>query len=133
MIFNMAGKGGGVALPHPIQAGEVVAAQDTTKYSSSVGAYVNIGNTITIKKAGTYRFRYNCLSDGNPRVQITKNGAAVPSSEANGTKTMDVECSANDVFIRQIRQYDTYYRAYTTLFQASILWPEVTEKLSELV
>lgn len=100
----------GSGLPSTITAGDtpVMASWTTSKVTNSSNE-TDTGVSLTIKKAGTYRFKILASSSGNsysgssyPTVYLYKNGSSVESASINTSSTLslpsfDVACAAGDI------------------------------------
>lgn len=100
----------GSGLPSTITAGDtpVMASWTTSKVTNSSNE-TDTGVSLTIKKAGTYRFKILASSSGNsysgssyPTVYLYKNGSSVESASINTSSTLslpsfDVACAVGDV------------------------------------
>lgn len=101
---------GGSGLPSTITAGDTPVASSwvTSKVTDSSNE-TDTGVSLTIKKAGTYRFKILASSSGNsyngssyPTVYLYKNGFSVESASINISSTLslpsfDVACAVGDV------------------------------------
>lgn len=100
----------GSGLPSTITAGDTPVASSwvTSKVTDSSNE-TDTGVSLTIKKAGTYRFKILASSSGNsyngssyPTVYLYKNGSSVESASINTSSTLslpsfDVACVVGDV------------------------------------
>lgn len=138
--------GGGVEFPSAPTAG------DTPIWFSSSAISLSITNTwkdiptrtITIKKAGTYRFKYTVAmygSAGPNYARLVKNGTEVSSSIHSCTngeaslKVIDVACAANDVIKEQGMTDSNNGQAFTAFpfLMVSVLAADVQSAISEIV
>ena len=114
-IMNMfPGGGGGISFPSTPSAGDTpLFAALTTKSANSTN-WTNLFATFTIKKAGTYRFKYaaqDISSNLYTYAHLAKNGTEVADSlitigsgiKSVYMKTIDVACAQNDVIAYQMR------------------------------
>ena len=116
---------------------ESIVAGDTAVLSSSKLAatisstgMTNTGISITITKAGTYRFKFGCgrtNTSGTWTTQLYKNGSAISGATATwssyqGTCKADVTCAAGDVIAIYGRARSTSYRLIVGQLVACIEW-----------
>lgn len=97
----------GITLPDVIVAGDTPVMGVFTPKSTNSTTITELGISMTMPRAGTYRFRAPCgfsgLVGGSPIIHLYKNGAeaaqySVPTNDTSKTTaTFDVECAAGDV------------------------------------
>lgn len=98
---------GGLALPDTIVAGDTPVMGVFTPKSTNSTTITELGISMTMPRAGTYRFRapcgFNGMTGGSPIIHLYKNGTeaaqyTVPTNQTSETTaTFDVECAAGDV------------------------------------
>lgn len=125
------GEGGSGGAPSTIVAGDTpVASSSTLAATINSTSMTATGISITIKKAGTYRFKFGAgrtSTSGTWTTQLYKNGSAISGATATwssyqGTCTKDVSCAAGDVIQIYGRSRSTYYRLIVGQLVACIDW-----------
>lgn len=123
--------GGGGGAPSTIVAGDTpVLSSDTLASTINSTSMTNTGISVTIKKAGTYRFKFGCgrtSTSGTWTTQLYKNGSAVSGatvtwSSYQGTCKADVTCAAGDVISIYGRSRSSTYRLIVGQLVACIDW-----------
>ncbi len=107
VVAGTAKSAAGIALPDVIVAGDTPVMGVYTPKKMQSTTLTELGITLTMPKAGTYRFYIPCgfygMTGGSPTVYLYKNGAkaneyAIPTNDATKTTPyFDVECAAGDV------------------------------------
>ena len=106
IVGTAASSGSGGNLPATITAGDtpIMASMSGKKISSTT--VTNTGLSLTMSKAGTYRFRVSAAvvssyGSGSPTVYLYKNGSQVSSKTVSSSTvnpvSFDLECAAGDV------------------------------------
>ena len=111
---------GGGGLPAEIVAGDTPVMMDGRVVTATSSSWAETAMTITIPKAGTYRFKWimgDSYSGYTRATRLYKNGVAAGtehSYNAHGDVycTDDIECAAGDVmtmYIKGYRNFGSYY------------------------
>lgn len=123
--------GGSGGAPSTIVAGDTpVLSSSKLAYTCTATSMTATGISITITKAGTYRFKFSCgrtSTSGTWTTQLYKNGSAVSGatvtwSSYQGTCTADIACSAGDTIQIYARSRSTSYRNIVGQLVACIDW-----------
>ncbi|HPY36752.1 MAG TPA: hypothetical protein PLH38_02865 [Clostridia bacterium] len=136
--FFIVSGGGGIELPDTIEAGDNLLLYSVYPVTMSGGAmWLDYPVcAITIKRFGTYRFKYRTYgcswTDG---ARLTKNGDVIANSiitpVANAVlKVIDVYCEANDVI--KLQGYKTA-GIVDPIFLVSIAVPEISSAISTII
>lgn len=121
----------GVTVPTTITAGDTpVLCSSTLAYTCTATSMTNTGISITVPRAGTYRFKFSCgrtNTSGTWTAQLYKNGSAVSRATATwnqyqGTYNGTVTCNANDTIAIYARSRGSSYRAIIGQLVACIEW-----------
>lgn len=122
---------GGITIPSEIKAGNTpVLSSSTLAYTCASTYAVATGISITVPRAGTYRFKFSCgrtNTSGTWTTQLRKNGTAVSGATATwssyqGSCTADVSCNANDKIEIYAQSRGTSYRSIIGQLVACIDW-----------
>jgi len=125
------GSGNGIELPDTIVAGDTpVLSSSTLAHTCNSTTATATGISITVPKAGTYRFKFGCgrtNTSGTWTTQLYKNGTAISNATATwssyqGTCSADVQCAANDKIEIYAQSRSTSYRSIITQLVACIDW-----------
>lgn len=118
-------------LPSSIVAGDTpVLSSSKLVYTCTATSMTATGISVSITKAGTYRFKFSCgrtSTSGTWTTQLYKNGSAVSGatvtwSSYQGTCTADISCSAGDTIEIYARSRSTSYRNIVGQLVACIDW-----------
>lgn len=118
-------------LPSSIVAGDTpVLSSSKLAYTCTATSMTATGISVSITKAGTYRFKFSCgrtNTSGTWTTQLYKNGSAVSGatvtwSSYQGTCTADIACSAGDTIEIYARSRSTSYRNIVGQLVACIDW-----------
>lgn len=131
-IFGVAGSLQSGGAPSPIVAGDApiyYTQMVGERYANSYGA---TGISYTVKKAGTYRFKYWVMRERTSGCgsQLRKNGTVVHentdfSSVGEGydqENVVDIACSAGDVVVVWLKGYSSSYGALCNSMAVCIDW-----------
>ena len=122
---------GGITIPNTITGGDTpVLASSTLAYTCTATSMTNTGISVTIPRAGTYRFKFSCgrtSTSGTWTAQLYKNGSAVSGATATwsqyqGTYNGTVSCAAGDTITIYARSRGTNYRSIIGQLVACIDW-----------
>lgn len=122
---------GGVSVPSTITAGDTpVLFSSTMAHTCTSTSATATGISITVPRAGTYRFKFSCArtnTSGTWTAQLRKNGTAVSGATATwnqyqGSYSGDVQCNANDKIEIYSQSRGTSYRLITGQLIACIDW-----------
>ena len=125
------GSGTGISIPDTIIAGDTpVLVSSTMAHTCTSTSATATGISITVPRAGTYRFRFPCArtnTSGTWTAQLYKNGTAVSGATATwnqyqGTCSADVQCNANDKIEIYAQSRGSSYRLITGQLVACIDW-----------
>lgn len=123
--------GGSGGAPSTIVAGDTpVLSSSKLAYTCNSTSMTATGISVSITKAGTYRFKFSCgrtSTSGTWTTQLYKNGSAVSGatvtwSSYQGTCTADIACSAGDTIEIYARSRSTSYRNIVGQLVACIDW-----------
>lgn len=121
--------GGG--FPSTITAGDTpVLFSSTMAHTCTSTTATATGISITVPRAGTYRFKFSCARTNTSdtfTAQLRKNGTAVSCATATwssyqGSCTADISCNANDKIEIYSQSRGTSYRLITGQLIACIDW-----------
>ena len=121
----------GIELPDTIVAGDTpVLSSSTLMHTCTSTSNTATGISITIPKAGTYRFKFGCArtsTTGTFTAQLYKNGSAISNATAtwsqyHGSYSGDIQCNAGDKIEIYSKSRGTSYRLVTTQLVACIDW-----------
>lgn len=122
---------GGLEVPSTITAGDTpVLVSSTMAHTCTSTSMTATGISITVPKAGTYRFKFSCgrtNTSGTWTAQLYKNGSAISNATATwssyqGTYSGDISCAANDKIEIYVKSRGTSYRLITGHLTACINW-----------
>ena len=125
------GTSGGITMPSEIKAGNTpVLSSATMAHTCTSTSATATGISITVPRAGTYRFKFSCArtnTTGTYTAQLRKNGTAVSGATATwssyqGSCTADISCNANDKIEIYSTSRGTSYRLITGQLIACIDW-----------
>lgn len=125
------GAGGGLTIPTTITAGDTpVLFSSTMAHTCTSTTATATGISITVPRAGTYRFKFSCArtnTSGTWTAQLRKNGTAVSNATATwnqyqGSYSGDIQCNANDKIEIYATSRGTSYRLITGQLIACINW-----------
>lgn len=125
------GGGGGITVPDTITAGDTpVLVSTTMAHTCTATTATATGISITVPRAGTYRFKFSCArtnTSGTWTAQLRKNGTAVSGATATwsqyqGSYNGTVQCNANDKIEIYAQSRGTSYRLITGQLVACIDW-----------
>lgn len=125
------GGGGGITVPSTIVAGDTpVLVSSTMMHTCTSTSATATGISITVPRAGTYRFKFSCArtnTSGTWTAQLRKNGTAVSGATATwdnyqGSYNGTVQCNANDKIEIYATSRGTSYRLITGQLVACIDW-----------
>lgn len=128
-IFGVTGTYDGA--PSTIVAGDTaVLSSSTMAYTTTSTSMTATGISISIPKAGTYRFKFSCgrtSTSGTWTAQLYKNGSAVSGATATwsqyqGTCSVDITCNAGDTIEIYARSRGSNYRSIVGQLVACIDW-----------
>jgi len=103
---SSSGSSSGSGLPNTIIAGDTPVIANWTGKNITATTATDTGIAITIKKAGTYRFKIpavakSSFSSGSPTVSLYKNGTSANSTTITSSTveciSFDLECAVGDV------------------------------------
>ena len=123
--------GTGISIPDTITAGDTpVLVSSTMAHTCTATTATATGISITVPRAGTYRFKFSCArtnTSGTWTAQLYKNGTAVSGATATwnqyqGTYDGTVTCNANDKIEIYATSRGTSYRLMTGQLVACIDW-----------
>ena len=123
--------GGGSSVPTTITAGDTpVLFSSTMAHTCTSTSATATGISITVPRAGTYRFKFSCArtnTSGTWTAQLRKNGTAISNATATwnqyqGTYSGDIQCNANDKIEIYAQSRGTSYRLITGQLIACINW-----------
>ena len=123
--------GGGITIPSTITAGDTpVLFSSTMAHTCTSTSATATGISITVPRAGTYRFKFSCArtnTSGTWTAQLYKNGSAVSNATATwssyqGSYSGDIQCAANDKIEIYAKSRGTSYRLITGQLIACINW-----------
>ena len=121
----------GISIPDTIVAGDTpVLVSSTMAHTCTATTATATGISITVPRAGTYRFKFSCArtnTSGTWTAQLYKNGTAVSGATATwnqyqGTYDGTVTCAANDKIEIYATSRGTSYRLITGQLVACIDW-----------
>ena len=128
--LDTSGSGGGLALPDVIAAGDTPIMGVFTPKSTNNTTITELGISMTMPRAGTYRFRVPCgfngMTGGSPIIHLYKNGTeamqyTVPTNQTSETTaTFDVECAAGDVIALWATSAKSSYMTTTVIVSGLI-------------
>lgn len=130
-VVNVSSSGGGANIPSTITAGDTpVLASSTMAHTCTSTSATATGISITVPRAGTYRFKFSCArtnTSGTWTAQLRKNGTAISGATATwssyqGSCSADVSCSANDKIEIYAQSRGSSYRLITGQLIACINW-----------
>jgi hypothetical protein len=139
--FFVVSPGGGAEFPATPTAGNTPIYVSTKKFSvPAYYGYTDKGYNIIVN-AGTYRFTYTVMNNSGAtagHMQLTKNGVAVPNSEAigygtNATKTIDVVCATGDIIRTQLSALDAASFTVNDCFIISLLAGDVQAEINKFI
>ena len=122
---------GGLTIPSTITAGNTpVLVSSTMAHTCTSTSATATGISITVPRAGTYRFKFSCArtnTSGTWTAQLRKNGTAISGATATwssyqGTYSGDVTCAANDKIEIYATSRGSSYRLITGQLVACINW-----------
>lgn len=122
---------GGITIPSTIVAGDTpVLKSSTLAYTCTATSMTNTGISVTIPRAGTYRFTFSCgrtSTSGTWTAQLYKNSSAVSGATATwsqyqGTYNGTVQCAAGDTITIYARSRGSSYRLIVGQLVACIDW-----------
>ena len=122
---------GGITIPSTITGGDTpVLSSSTLAYTCTSTSMTKSGISVTIPRAGTYRFKFSCgrtNTSGTWTAQLYKNGSAISGATATwsqyqGTYDGTVSCAAGDVIEIYVRSRGTSYRLIAGQLVACIEW-----------
>lgn len=122
---------GGITVPSTITAGDTpVLVSSTMAYTCTSTSMTKTGISVTVPRAGTYRFKFSCgrtNTSGTWTAQLYKNGSAVSGATATwssyqGTYNGTVTCSAGDTIEIYARSRGSSYRLIVGHLTACIDW-----------
>lgn len=125
------GTSDGITIPTEIKAGDTPVLFSTTMaHTCTSTSATATGISITVPRAGTYRFKFACArtnTSGTWTAQLRKNGTAVSGATATwnqyqGTYSGDIQCNANDKIEIYAQSRGTSYRLITGQLIACIDW-----------
>lgn len=125
------GGGGGIQIPTTITAGDTpVLVSSTMAHTCTSTSATATGISITVPRAGTYRFKFSCArtnTTGTYTAQLYKNGSAISGATATwnsyqGSYNGTVQCNANDKIEIYATSRGTSYRLITGQLVACIEW-----------
>ena len=125
------GGGGGITVPTTITAGDTpVLVSSTMEHTCTSTSATATGISITVPRAGTYRFKFSCArtnTSGTYTAQLYKNGSAVSGATATwssyqGSYNGTVQCNANDKIEIYATSRGYSYRLITGQLVACIDW-----------
>lgn len=113
---------GGGGLPAEIVAGDTPVMMDGRVVTATSSSWAETAMTITIPKAGTYRFKWimgDSYSGHTRATRLYKNGVAAGTEHSGNNHgdvycTDDIECAAGDVMTMYIKGYRNYGNYYGT-------------------
>ena len=113
---------GGGGLPAEIVAGDTPVLMDGRVVTAISSSYNATAMTITIPKAGTYRFKWSmggAYSGYTRATRLHKNGVAAGTEHSDSTQsdiycTDDIECAAGDVMTMYVKGYNYWGKYYGT-------------------
>lgn len=123
--------GGGITIPSAITGGDTpVLSSSTLAYTCTSTSMTKSGISVTIPRAGTYRFKFSCgrtSTSGTWTAQLYKNGSAISNATATwsqyqGTYDGTVSCAAGDVIEIYVRSRGSNYRLIASQLVACIEW-----------
>lgn len=123
--------GGDITIPSTITAGDTpVLSSSTLAYTCTSTGMTKSGISVTIPRAGTYRFKFSCgrtNTSGTWTAQLYKNGSAISNATATwnqyqGTYNGTVSCAAGDVIEIYVRSRGSSYRLIVGQLVACIEW-----------
>lgn len=130
-VVNVSSTSGGTSIPSTITAGNTpVLSSSTMAHTCTSTSATATGISITVPRAGTYRFKFSCArtnTSGTWTAQLYKNGSAVSNATATwssyqGSCSADVQCAANDKIEIYARSRGSSYRLITGQLIACINW-----------
>lgn len=122
---------GGVTVPSTITAGDTpVLVSSTMAYTCTATSMTKTGISVTVPRAGTYRFKFSCgrtNTSGTWTAQLYKNDSAVSGATATwsqyqGTYNGTITCNANDTIEIYARSRGSSYRLIVGHLTACIDW-----------
>lgn len=125
------GGGGGITVPDTITAGDTpVLVSTTMSHTCTSTSATATGISITVPRAGTYRFKFSCArtnTSGTFTAQLRKNGTAISGATATwnsyqGSYDGTVQCNANDKIEIYATSRGISYRLITGQLVACIDW-----------
>jgi hypothetical protein len=125
------GGGGGITVPDTITAGDTpVLVSTTMAHTCTSTSATATGISITVPRAGTYRFKFSCArtnTSGTWTAQLRKNGTAISGATATwnsyqGSYNGTVQCNANDKIEIYATSRGSSYRLITGQLVACIDW-----------
>ena len=128
-LINNIQTGGGISVPNPIEAGDTPVMADHNVGMASGKTDTDLGLTLTIPTAGTYRFRVPCAASGNGGIMyLYKNGIEAASGDVlavekvSGVFSADIQCAAGDI-ITVVANAGSGFRTVTAMgLTACINW-----------
>lgn len=130
-VVNVSSGGGGTSIPSTITAGDTpVLSSSTMAHTCTSTSATATGISITVPRAGTYRFKFSCArtnTSGTWTAQLRKNGTAVSGATATwssyqGSCSADVQCNANDKIEIYAQSRGSSYRLITGQLIACVNW-----------
>lgn len=121
----------GILIPTTIGGGDTpVLFSSTMAHTCTSTNATATGISITVPRAGTYRFKFSCArtnTSGTWTAQLHKNGTAVSGATATwssyqGSCTADIRCDANDKIEIYSQSRGSSYRLITGQLIACINW-----------
>lgn len=122
---------GGITIPNTISEGNTPVLVSSTMAHTCTSTYATAtGISITVPRAGTYRFKFSCArtnTSGTWTAQLYKNGSAISNATATwssyqGSYNGTVTCAANDKIEIYAKSRGSSYRLITGQLVACIDW-----------